>query len=102
MRGEEIPWTRSTKAASFASAPIMMTTMAALWYTAHCTCFGAGSEARAAPGSAVVGGLVVSQLINPVHHSRFITPIGFLPEEVGTLFRRRRATAAQSSLSSNT
>ena len=75
--------------------PIMMTTMAALMGTLPIALgFGAGSEARRPLGLAVVGGLVVSQLI-----TLYITPVYYIyldsfQKKVGTLFRRRRATAA--------
>ena len=74
--------------------PIMMTTMAALMGTLPIALgFGAGSDARRPLGLAVVGGLVVSQLI-----TLYITPVYYVyldsfQKKVGTLFRRRRAAA---------
>jgi HAE1 family hydrophobic/amphiphilic exporter-1 len=75
--------------------PIMMTTMAALMGTLPIAIgFGAGAESRRPLGLAVVGGLVVSQLL-----TLYITPVVFyymdkFQQKVSIWFGRRRNKVA--------
>src|SRR5208282_480264 len=73
--------------------PIMMTTMAALMGTLPIALgFGAGSEARRPLGLAVVGGLVLSQLL-----TLYLTPVIYIyldQLQHVRLFARRRPAAA--------
>ena len=69
--------------------PIMMTTMAALFGTLPIALgFGAGAESRRPLGMAVVGGLLVSQLL-----TLYITPVTYVyMEKFRALFTRKQPT----------
>jgi HAE1 family hydrophobic/amphiphilic exporter-1 len=72
--------------------PIMMTTVAALMGTLPIAMgIGAGSEARRPLGLAVVGGLVVSQLL-----TLYITPVFYIYMEKFRTLRKKKVRAHES------
>jgi HAE1 family hydrophobic/amphiphilic exporter-1 len=91
-RGENVPAeTAIFEAAIIRFRPILMTTMAALMGTLPIAIgFGAGGETRRPLGLAVVGGLLLSQLL-----TLYITPVLYVYlDHLGDRFSRRSGSAA--------